>query len=191
MRLSSLLPGLCAATLALAVPRTAQIYVQPILTSTASPVPLAEVAYDPFSPDVAQIVTYEHPELPAESSLVRVGLYDPKSDTWLAGTTVASTENFAKGYSPNILLTVDRIGGNVISAAVKGVAIDAGQTRDFGPKAVVVVESMGKQPELNKPIVLSPEGKKVEEVEKTFLQKYWYLLAIGAFLLISGGGGGS
>ena len=78
-----------------------------------------------------------------------------------------------------------------MGAALKGVRIDAGQTRDFGPKAVVLVDRLGSQPELNKPVVLAPNGKKVEpEPEKTMLQKYWWVLAIGLFLAVSGGGDG-
>lgn len=35
----------------------------------------------------------------------------------------------------------------------------------FGPQARLLVAGKGKQPELKKPIVLSPEGKKVEKEE--------------------------
>lgn len=169
MRFISFISALCAATLAAADPRTAQIYLQPVSPST-KPEHLAEISYDPLSVDTASVVTYEAPEIPDSADLVRIGLYDPKSSQWISGSTVASTENFSKGYSPNFLVTVDSK-GEVLSVALKGVQVDAGYTRDFGPKAVVLVESKGKQPELNKPIVLSPEGKKVEEQEKTFLQK--------------------
>lgn len=171
MRVASFFSALCAATLALADPRSAQIYIQPILTTSPKPQPLAEISYDPLVPSSSSIVTYEAPEFPEEASLLRIGLYDTKSASWISGTTVASVENFSKGYSPNIILTVDQRRGEVLSAALKGVRIDAGQTRDFGPQSVVVVEGPGKQPDLNKPVVLSPEGKKVEETEKTFLQK--------------------
>jgi hypothetical protein len=170
MRAAALLSALCAATLAVADPRTAQIFIQPLTTST-KPEPLAEISYDPLSLDATSIVTYEAPELPETADLVRIGLYDPKSSRWISGTTVASADNFSKGYSPHLLLTVDAQ-GEVLSAACKGVRVDAGQTRDFGPQAVVLVEGKGKQPDLNKPVVLSPEGRKVEEQEKTFLQKY-------------------
>ena len=173
MRVAAFVSALCAATLATASPRTAQIYIQPLATTTTTnPEPLAEVSYDPLSFDATSIVAYEAPEIPETADLVRIGLYDPKSSQWISGTTVASAENFSKGFSPNLILTVDARDGEVLSAACKGVRIDAGQTRDFGPKAVVLVEAKGKQPELNKPVVLSPEGRKVEEEEKTFLQKY-------------------
>ena len=179
MRIASLFSALCAATLTLADPRSAQIYIQPIISHLTKPTPLAEISYDPLTPSSSQIVTYEAPELPEDATLIRIGQYDTRSSTWLSGTTVASVENFSKGYSPNIILTVDQRRGDVLSAALKGVAIDAGQTRDFGPQAKVVVEGPGKMPDLNKPVVLSPEGKKVEEQEKTFLQKYVYAVRFG------------
>ncbi|KEY70690.1 hypothetical protein S7711_07316 [Stachybotrys chartarum IBT 7711] len=188
MRLvQTLLSAFIAAGLVNADLRTANIYIQPI-DSTTSPSHLAEVTYDSSSLSSSSVIAYDAPELPESSDLVRIGLYDPKSSQWISGTTVASVENFSKGYSPTIALSIDRT-GEILSAAIKGVQIDAGQTRDFGPKAVILPTIKGKQPDLNKPIVLSPEGKKVVEEEKTFLQKYWWMLAIVAFLAISGGGG--
>jgi hypothetical protein len=187
MRIATLLSVLCAVKAVVAQQRTAQIYIQPVASNT-KPAPLAEISYDPAALSTSAVIAYEAPELDDSiSSLLRVGIYDAKSSEWISGTTVASSENFSKGYSPNLLLSIDSR-GDVLSAAVKGVAIDAGQTRDFGPQAVVLVETKGKLPELNKPVVLSPEGKKVEEVEKSFLQKYWWLLAIGAVLMLGGGG---
>ncbi|KAH7320937.1 hypothetical protein B0I35DRAFT_477476 [Stachybotrys elegans] len=183
---ATFLSVLCAAGLADASLRTANIYIQPIAPST-TPSHLAEVSYDTASLASTSIITYDAPEIPESAELVRIGLYDPKSSTWLSGTTVASVENFSKGYSPTLMLTVDA-NGEPLSTACKGVQIDAGQTRDFGPKAIIIVETKGKQPELNKPVVLSPEGKHVVEEEKTFLQKYWWMIAIGMFVLISGGG---
>lgn len=59
-----------------------------------------------------------------------------------------------------------------MGVSVSSGKIDAGQTRDFAPKVLVKGMGKGKGPELNKPVVLSPEGKIAElEPEKTFLQK--------------------
>ena len=172
MRLVGLFTALCAAALVSAEQRTVQIFIQPIDSSSPKPRPLAEVSYDPASLASSSVISYEAPEIPESADLVRIGLYDAKSSSWLAGTTVAAADNFVKGYAPNLILSVDAR-GEILSAACKGVAIDAGQTRDFGPKAVVLVEASGAQPSLNKPVVLSAEGKKVaEEPEKSFLQKY-------------------
>ena len=50
----------------------------------------------------------------------------------------------------------------------------------------------GPTPKLNSPVVFNPDGQPpVEEVEKTFLQKYWiYLIPVVLLALTSGGGGG-
>lgn len=175
MRITTFLSAMCAAALAAADQRTVQIYAQPLDGSTSSPSapqPLAEVIYDPASLASSRVVSYEPPEIPEGATMVRIGVYDDKSGRWIAGTTAAHADNFAKGYAPNVLLSVDEA-GELLSAAYKGVRIDAGQTRDFGPKVVVLPAARGKLPALNKPVVLSPEGKKVgEEPEKSLLQKY-------------------
>lgn len=181
MRLLTLASAVLAALpLISADAHTAHIYIQPIGDASA-PVPLAEVTYDITAPDTAAMVTsYEAPELPETASLARIGLYDARAKKWTGSTSVASVENFSKGYSPHFLLHVDatKTKGDeenleLLGASLRGVRIDAGQTRDFGPQARLVLTGHGKQPELNKPVVLSPEGKKLEkEPEKTFLQKF-------------------
>ena len=166
--------ALATAATVSAEPQIASIYIQPITTPRQDPTPLADIKFDIADATNAEVVSYEAPELPDGGGLVVVGVYDSASKQWLSATSAASVENFSKGYSPAIQLTVDEKGG-ILGAALKGVRIDAGQTRDFGPQAVVQVSKPGKQPELNKPIVLSPEGKKVVPEEKTFLQKYLVL----------------
>jgi hypothetical protein len=171
MRTTTLAAAVCAALTIHAAPQTAQLSLQPISSQPPAPVPFASISYDIASPDSSTITDYDAPDIPESSSLVRIGIYDARSRSWLSGTTVASTENFAKGYSPTITVSVNSQ-GSVLSAALKGVQIDAGQTRDFGPKVVVLAQGKGPQPVLNKPVVVSKEGKKAEqEEEKTFLQK--------------------
>lgn len=177
MRVISLASALLgAASVVYAEARTANIYIQPV-GSSSSPVLLAGLTYDSSAPDTASsasVTSYEAPDLPASTELVRVGIYDANQKQWAGSTSVASAENFAKGYSPHFVLSVDGTSGEevILGASVRGVRIDAGQTRDFGPQASLLLTSRGKQPDLNKPIVLSPEGKKVEKEEKTFLQKF-------------------
>lgn len=168
MRPTALLAALCA-TLAAASPRTAHIYIQPV-ESSGKPSPLAEISYDASSPSTAEVLTYEAPDLPDDTRTVRVGVYSPGTKSWVSGTTVASVANFDKGFAPNLLVSVDR-SGEVVSAALKGVQIDAGHTRDFGPQVVLLPAARGTQPALNKPVVLNPEGKREEPQEKTLLQK--------------------
>ncbi|KAI0843406.1 hypothetical protein F5Y06DRAFT_254865 [Hypoxylon sp. FL0890] len=192
MKFSSVFSGLAAlalASLASATDRTAAIYIQPVSQSPAAPAPLAEIRYDPAAAaSDAEVISYEAPEIPDETRLVRIGVYNPSAKRWESSTSVASVENFSKGYSPTLILSVDQK-GDVLSAALRGVRIDAGQTRDFGPQALVLVTEPGKQPELNKPIVLSPEGKNVVQEERTFLQKYWWLIGIVVLMTMTGGGG--
>lgn len=156
--------------MASATPKTVEVSIQPVEVA-AKPATLAGIAFDLASAEEPSIESYEAPDLPEDTKTVRIGLYDKKAKAWTSGTTVASVENFSKGYSPHIILSVDGQ-GQVVSAALKGVRIDAGQTRDFGPKAIVLGTTKGTQPQLNKPITLSAEGKKLPaEPEKTFLQK--------------------
>jgi hypothetical protein len=171
MKLSFLLSTLCAVAAVSAQIRVAKVFIQPVRSGSIPPSPLADVEFDVTIPSTAKVTSFEAPEIPEDVSLVRIGLYEPKSARWLSSTSVASAENFSKGYSPTIMLSVDAK-GSVIGVSCRGVRIDAGQTRDFGPQALVTVSVPGKQPELNKPVVLSAEGKKVVQEEKSFLQKY-------------------
>ncbi|KAK3321109.1 histone chaperone domain CHZ-domain-containing protein [Cercophora scortea] len=212
MRLFALLPALLAATLAES--RTVSIFIQPITAPETTPSLLAEVRYEaveasspssasepttpPTTTIASEVSSYEAPDLPEGAKLLRIGAYDEATGTWVSSTSVLSVDNFGKGYSPHFVLSVDGgddegnvDAGRVVGVACRGVRIDAGQTRDFGPQAVVVLTGKGKQPDLNKPVVLSPEGRKVEVQEKTFLQKYWWALAIGVFFLATSGGDGN
>lgn len=63
----------------------------------------------------------------------------------------------------------------MLGVSVKSAKIDAGQTRDFGPRVRVRGMVKGKGPVMNERVVLG-KGGKVEEVvvEKTLLQRYWW-----------------
>ncbi|KAK2624327.1 hypothetical protein QTJ16_006277 [Diplocarpon rosae] len=191
MRILAAAVALCAAVLAAAESElidSTTVYIQP-LTSSSSPLPLAEIKFNPSTLS-AEITSYESPDLPENSKLLRVGIYDPSSAMWKSSTSITSPENFAKGYSPTIVLNLDTQGA-VIGVSCKSSLIDAGQTRDFGPRVKVVGMREGKKPELNRPVVLSPEGKLAEpEVEKTLFQRFWWVGLAGLMLLMTAGGGG-
>ncbi|CRG91489.1 hypothetical protein PISL3812_08538 [Talaromyces islandicus] len=53
----------------------------------------------------------------------------------------------------------------------------------------LVFSKPGPQPELNKPVVVNPDGTNPEVVEKTLFQKYWWVFLLVTFLAMSGGGG--
>jgi hypothetical protein len=165
-----------AASLVAAESRTVAIFLQPVTSAEQEQPPslLAEVRYEAAHYSSSDITNYEAPELPEDTRLVRIGVYDPKTSRWVSSTSVTSVENFSKGYSPHFALSVG-LKGELLGVACRGVKIDAGHTREFGPQSLIVVTKPGKQPELNKPVVLSPEGRRVQPLEeKTFLQKYYY-----------------
>ncbi|KAK4167367.1 hypothetical protein QBC43DRAFT_311671 [Cladorrhinum sp. PSN259] len=182
----------------------APIYIQPV-SSTGAPTLLAEVQYPSLSSSQdnapaataadsqrPEVISYEAPDLPEDIQLVRIGIWDEKVKKWSGSTSVVSVNNFGKGYSPHFVLTLaSEDEKQVAGVVVRGVKIDAGHTRDFGPQVVVTRAEQGKQPSLGKNVMLSPEGRKVGEVgEKSFLQKYWWAIAIGAVLMVTGGGDG-
>lgn len=175
MKLSTILLPLLSAIVAadsdFDITSSATVYIQAIGSPSSPVAALAGIRYDSSSLS-AEIDSYEAPELSDGSSLVRLGIYDPASKSWTSSTTVTSAETFAQGYSPTFILSLD-VKGNVLGVTCKSGIVDAGQTRDFGPKVKVVKMAKGKQPELNRPIVLSPEGKVAEpEPEKTLFQRY-------------------
>ncbi len=151
-------------------PGSATVYIQAVQATTTPATPLAEIKFNPSTLS-AEIVSYDAPEIDPEAKLLRVGIYDAASSTWISSTSVTSVDSFAKGYQPTIVLSLDAE-GQVIGASCKSGTIDAGATRDFGPKVRVVKSVKGRVPDLNRPVVLSAEGKIAQpEVEKTILQK--------------------
>lgn len=173
MRLPLLLLGLSAhfltalATISDLTDRTT-VYIQPL--SASLPVPLASISYNPSTLS-ATLLSFEAPDFPTDSNLARIGIYDPDTASWRSATTVTSARTFARGFRPTIVLSLDA-NGNVLGAACKSAPVDAGQTRDFAPGVKVVGRKVAGGPELNRPVVLTKEGKVEEAVpEKTFLQK--------------------
>ena len=190
MRVLGVLLAICAPALAISseLIDSTTVYIQP-LTSKSTPLSLAEIKFNPSTLS-SEILSYESPLFPEDedlsSKLLRVGIYDPATATWKSSTSTTSVETFAKGYAPTIVLNLDAQGG-VIGVSCKSSSIDAGQTRDFGPKVKVIKMREGAKPFLNRPVVLNPEGK-VEEIptEKTLLQKYWWGELLILFCLLVG-----
>lgn len=146
------------------------VYIQSVSSASAPVRPLADVKYNPSTLDV-ELSKFYAPDLSPESGNVRIGVYDAATSSWKTSTSITSVRSFAKGYQPTIVLSLDAQGG-VLGVSCKSATIDAGQTRDFSPKVKVLKMTKGKLPELNRPVILSPEGKvAVPEPEKTMLQK--------------------
>jgi hypothetical protein len=172
MKFLAILVALCAPVFAASseLIDSTTVYIQSVEASSTPVIPLAEIKYNPSTLS-AEIVSFDAPELSPESKLIRVGTYDVLTSTWKSSTSTTSAESFAKGYSPTLVLSLDAQGG-VIGISLKSGKIDAGQTRDFGPKVKVLKTAKARAPALNRAVVLTPEGKLEELVpEKTLLQK--------------------
>jgi hypothetical protein len=172
MKFLPILAALCAPVFSASsnlIDRTT-VYIQSVESTAAPAIPLAEIKYNPSTLS-AELTSFDFPELDPESKLLRVGVYDVTTSSWKSSTSTTSAESFAKGYSPTLVLSLDAQGG-VIGVSLKSAKIDAGQTRDFGPKVKVLKTAKAPTPALNRAVVLSPEGKLEEPVaEKTMLQK--------------------
>ncbi|QSZ34137.1 hypothetical protein DSL72_005725 [Monilinia vaccinii-corymbosi] len=203
MKLTTLLPVLCAHILSIGATTTEQtdkatIYIQPLTSHSAYP--LASISYNPSTLS-ASLLSYEPPNdfLPSpqdtsspssnsNSNLALAGLFDESTSTFKSSTSLLSLSNFEKGYRPTILLTIDAQGA-VLGVTIKSGVIDAGATRDFAPRVEVRRMVAGKGPVLGPNVVLSKEGKvEGEVVEKTLLQRYWWVLLGAAILTMTAGG---
>ncbi|KAF2997555.1 hypothetical protein E8E13_000669 [Curvularia kusanoi] len=171
-----------------AVASTVTLYVSPLPASEGtavvpSAVPIAHVDYD-ADQSVGTIASYTPPTGSySEDQLLRVGLTDPKTGTWRG--IVTSAANFADQYHKKFVVHVDEKGEPYhvgFGTSAKGTGKEV--------EVEIVKRSPGAKPVLNKPIVLNAEGKLEEkEPEKTFLQKYWWVLALFVVLQLVQGGG--
>ena len=146
----------------------------------------------------ASLLSYTPPSIAlSKDELVRIGLYDPSTKAWIGSAT--SALSFAPQYDRKILLHMDEDGkvfhvGFTAAAALK---VDAEEDTSApgkkekknkkkqkkskqsaqeveGQTTIEVLHSSpAPQPALNKPVVLSPDGKADDAVvdNKTFLQK--------------------
>ncbi|KAI9689766.1 MAG: hypothetical protein M1822_009648 [Bathelium mastoideum] len=174
------------------------VYAWPL--SASKPQVLAEVTYDTQSLS-ARAQKYHQPAPVSAEELVRVGLYDTKTADWV-GVVTSGSQFVGNNREKTLTLHLDQDGrpfhvGFGASAPSpseekkqgKGKTAAAGEG---GLNVVVKTPVRGPQPHLNKPIVLSQDGKLQEkEPEKTFLQKYWWAIAlfIGLQIFSAVGGG--
>ncbi|KAF2191026.1 hypothetical protein K469DRAFT_719994 [Zopfia rhizophila CBS 207.26] len=147
------------------------------------PVPLAQIDYD-ASTIAASLSSYTPPTGSySPQHLFRVGLSDPKTGEWRG--VVTSAASFADDYKKKFVIHVDEKGGVYhvgFGTSARG--------KDDEVEIQVVKRASGPTPVLNKPIVLNAEGKlEGKEPEKTFLQKYWWALALFILVQLVAGGG--
>jgi hypothetical protein len=168
MKVASSLILLFGALVAAASPSTITVHAWPL--SATSPTPFATIAVSPISPGSqslsAKVQSVHQPSV-SQDELVRIGIYDA-SNTWTGVAT--SAKSFGQDISRKIVLHTDSEG------IVSHIGFSA-FTRAAGAEDVVVEVvpiTTGPQPVLNKPVVLTPEGKVATPDaadQKTFLQK--------------------
>lgn len=177
------------------LPKLAEIYHWAV--NVPQPSLLAKIAYNPDTLE-SNVLSYTPPTIEtSEKDLkYRIGFYTTAADgskQWvgslisqsgLTTTTTSATQRntlqlYLSGSQPHDLYHV--------SLSKKYTPKEESQD----PIGVeLVYPSVGALPELNKPVVVSPDGTAPqEEVEKTFLQKYWWVLMIIALMTLTGGGG--
>lgn len=150
--------------------RRTTVYAWPL---SSSPSRLADIEYSPVEQYIS-VLSYTPPSSP--SGLVGVGLYNSSTKAWL-GSTVTSAASFAPEYQGTISLHVNAEGEvwrvAFHSSRKSGLSShNGGHTGNDKPNVEILRPASAPQPHLNRPVVLSPEGKVPEkEVEKTFLQK--------------------
>ncbi|KAJ5201606.1 uncharacterized protein N7498_006269 [Penicillium cinerascens] len=151
----------------------------------AQPSVLARIAYDRASWK-SELLSY-HPPTDARDGLVRVGLYTStptNSRQWIG--SLVSVASLIGEDRPTLRLHLGPA-GDVYHVSV---ASSTG-AKATGAQVEIVSSQPGVQPHLNRPVVVSPDGGNTEEVvEKSFLQKYWWVFLIIAFLSMSGSAGG-
>jgi len=201
------LPSAVAAVLmnaTIAVSITVTLHAWPL--SSPSPVPFAELHLnDNQELPSGTILSYTPPKIKHPDELVRIGVYDGPLDSWRGSAT--SSNFFGDKVDRQIAIYIDESGVPYhIGAASADVPDPAKQPKTKkkkgdkkekvdkakklewrnGETTIEVVRSTAAPfPTLNKPIVVSEEGLPPMPLaqEKSFLQKYWWAIAL--FLLLN------
>ncbi|KAF2678385.1 hypothetical protein K458DRAFT_394930 [Lentithecium fluviatile CBS 122367] len=178
-----LLPGAVASSVTIymhSVPTTST----PQTPVVPSPIPLAQIDYD-ADKSTGTVTSFTPPHGSyASDHLLRIGIHDSASGSWRG--IVTSAASFADEYKKKFVVHVDEKGevyhvGFGTSAKADSSGVDV--------EVEVVRRGAGAKPVLNKPIVLNAEGKLADKAEeKTFFQKYWWMIAL--FLLVQFVAGG-
>ncbi|KAH9840359.1 hypothetical protein Tdes44962_MAKER07954 [Teratosphaeria destructans] len=175
--LASLLPFIGVSVFAAEPERSVDIFAWPLSSPKSST--LAKIT---FNSTAATVKSVSNPSIPPHDNVVRVGFYHP-SGSWSGIATSAS--NFQNGKDKTLQLHVNSDGELYhvgFKASNYGTSSKSSNKKE-GLSVEVVKVRPGPTPRLNKPVVLSPDGKAPEtEPEKTFFQKYWW--AIAGFLLL-------
>ncbi|OGE54990.1 hypothetical protein PENARI_c005G11619 [Penicillium arizonense] len=154
---------------------------------STQPSVLAHVTYDPASMK-SDVLSYTPPKN-EDDGLVRVGLYTTTATNnkqWVG--SLVSLSSLTGSEQPTFRL---HLGPANEVYHVSLAASSAAQGSAAGAQVDLVSNELGVQPHLNRPVVVNPDGGNAEEpVEKSLLQRYWWVLPIVFFITMSGGGEG-
>lgn len=173
-------------------PRSAEIYHWAV--NVPEPSLLAKVAYNPDTLE-SNVLSYTPPTVEGDhkESRYRIGFYTTAADgskQWVGSLVSQSALTSTSATQHNTLqLYLSGSQQHELYHVSLSKKYNAEDSQD-SIAVELVYPSAGALPELNKPIVVSPDGTEpVVELEKTFFQKYWWVLMIIAVLTLSGGGG--
>jgi hypothetical protein len=162
-------------------------------------VPRGVVSFDPETNTISFTPSSTPDEFALETGIYRIGGFDSKHQRLSPAaftrlvydlfTLGANWQDDVKGpvtEEITLFLTADNLLYH-ISYFVKPSSTHNTIVKVIPDKAILV----GPDPILGDPIVPKAETDAPEEVEKTFIQKYWiYIIPVVFILLTSGGGGG-
>lgn len=154
---------------AVSLPRTATLYVQPA-NANNKPAVLAQIAYDPDTLEFS-VISYSPPKLSSRpEELVRVGPGDSKSG--IIGYTAIRAASLAEDVRKTVVLHLDSKGEVYQSALYASKTKGSEEITDKDLQVKLVPASKAPKPGLDKPVVLTEDGRIPEpEPEKTFLQR--------------------
>ncbi|KAL1845717.1 hypothetical protein Plec18167_009217 [Paecilomyces lecythidis] len=173
-----------------------EIFYWPIAAS--QPALLARLAYDPTTLE-SKLLSYTPPvnERTSASSeqddLIRIGFFTstPTNPKQWVGTLVsrsALTTTSDKDTPVFQLLLDSQNDSYHVALSSSQLTLSPTNKDAAAPEPVEIFRSeILPRPALNRPVVVSPDGKGPEEVvEKTFFQKYWWVFLIITFLAMTG-----
>nr|POF04164.1 hypothetical protein CFP56_21919 [Quercus suber] len=152
--------------LAIETERSVDIFAWPLTAPKAQS--LAKVTYNSTT---ATVHSYNTPKILAGDDIVRIGFYH-KSGSWSGIATSASNFDESKDKKLQLLLNGNGEIYHVGFRAEDFPTSSKSSNKKDGLSVELVQTMPGPVPVLNKPVVLSADGKSEQkEPEKTFLQK--------------------
>ncbi|PSK58780.1 hypothetical protein B9Z65_6795 [Elsinoe australis] len=188
-------------------PQTLTLSLRP--DTTAANHPYLDIHYDPSSRTASILKRHPLPSLPPSTPLIPLGFTRPDLPASQAWTSISIPPSALSPSRDRVVeLLLDREGRPYtvgftsvpVTPAVSEVGPGKGGQTQGRKKEAEVVEGgitvrvvparEGPGPALNRPVVVGKDGR-VEgaEPEKSFLQKYWWMIAIFLVIQVVAGGG--